>query len=409
MYWLQRSRRVPSSFEASRVFVSYCRDDIGIVTQLRDSLTAYGVQSWIDFNLVGGRPWDLQIRNAIKNSGIFLLCGSKALALRKQTYVAKELNLVFERRKKDKKNSLTVLPVVLDCPLFPKVQGFKYHEQLSMIHQISLSENWSKGIANLLTAIDSESGAVAMLIGQLESDSVRKIIAASRDLGDLGSLSTPAIPRLQQLLAHENEAVQANSAIAIGSIGGANEGTVVALLNAIRSPQAKMGYGVPVIVATISKLAQTNATLFEAFLRELTIAIDGTKDSDTASKLKLVKEWLRKRPLKEKQRNKRLDALDAINMALSNAANQAEFSIVRDSDDMLTIERRREDGGNSVLVDWSWVFSQFLIETYEKGEFKGRERIKSLDDTVRAVLSKLDPSAGSSLLTPTSALTPKAN
>jgi hypothetical protein len=399
MYWFRRSSRTPSSFEASRVFVSYCRDDIGIVTQLRDSLTAYGVQSWIDFNLVGGRPWDQQIRKAIKNSGIFLLCGSEALALRKQTYVAKELNLVFERRKKDKKNSLTVLPVALDCPVFPKVQGFKYHDELSKIHQISLSENWSKGIANLLTAIDSESGSVAMLMGQLESNSVRKIIAASRDLGDLGSLSAPAIPRLQKFLAHENEAVQANSAIAIGSIGGANEGTVVALLNAIRSPQAKMGYGVPVIVATISKLAQTNVTLFEAFLRELTIAIDGTKDSEAASKLKLAKEWLRERPLQEKQRDKRLDALDAINMALSNAANRAELSIVRNSDDMLTIERRREDGGNSVLVDWSFHFRRFLIETYEKGEFKGHERIKSLDDTVRAVLSKLDPSAGSSLLT----------
>ena len=153
MWWWKKRDR-PVTTDRPLVFVSYCRNDYDCVLQLRNALSSYRIASWIDSTIVGGEQWEREIRKAIDASTFYLLCLSQALDARKETYVAKELNMIFEKDRHQNSDSGRVLPVLLNCDRSPRIAGFNYHDELSRIQHISLAQNWSAGVGKLLSSID---------------------------------------------------------------------------------------------------------------------------------------------------------------------------------------------------------------------------------------------------------------
>ena len=61
------------SKEKARIFLSYAREDRGMVKQLYHDLKRYGLDVWLDTeSLLPGDRWKDSIQDAIENSNYFI-------------------------------------------------------------------------------------------------------------------------------------------------------------------------------------------------------------------------------------------------------------------------------------------------------------------------------------------------
>jgi hypothetical protein len=58
----------------STVFLSYCQEDFAVASRLRDALIAHGMDLWWHKNLFPGQEWKQEIREAMKQSSVVILC-----------------------------------------------------------------------------------------------------------------------------------------------------------------------------------------------------------------------------------------------------------------------------------------------------------------------------------------------
>jgi TIR domain len=76
-------------------FISYVRENKGIVDRLARDLRATGVNVWLDRNdIMPGQWWKDAINEAIQKGASFIACFSKELNERQETYMHGELRLV---------------------------------------------------------------------------------------------------------------------------------------------------------------------------------------------------------------------------------------------------------------------------------------------------------------------------
>ena len=62
----------------SRIFVSYCREDQGLVRRLVEDIEALGHTAWFDEELSGGQVWWDEVLNQIRTCDVFVLAVSPA-------------------------------------------------------------------------------------------------------------------------------------------------------------------------------------------------------------------------------------------------------------------------------------------------------------------------------------------
>lgn len=106
---------VPPPLVRPSVFISYASEDRAAARELRDALSAAGIDVWYDENeLVGGDAWDQKIRRQLRECDYFMPLISATTERRKEGYFRREWRLAAERTMDMADDVLFLLPVVID-------------------------------------------------------------------------------------------------------------------------------------------------------------------------------------------------------------------------------------------------------------------------------------------------------
>lgn len=122
---------------ASRVFISYAKEDFEAANRLRGELEAAGIQAWFDRNLTNlppGNNWKLEIDDQIDHQcSVFLSLISRTSETVVDRTFHYERNLAAERARKFPNGGGFYFPVVVDPGISPASQGF-VHEPRGVRH-----------------------------------------------------------------------------------------------------------------------------------------------------------------------------------------------------------------------------------------------------------------------------------
>ena len=106
--------------QAIKIFLSYAKEDIDIVSKLYRRLKEKGYEPWLDIkNLLPGQRWEQEIPKAIKTSDFVLVFFSKT-SISKRGYVQKEFKLTLEVLDTIPEGQIFVIPVRLNPCAIPK-------------------------------------------------------------------------------------------------------------------------------------------------------------------------------------------------------------------------------------------------------------------------------------------------
>src|SRR5262245_47085438 len=100
---------------ASRVFISYAREDEEHARRLYKRLANAGFMPWLDrIDLVGGEDWDRAIRTALRASDFIVLCLSRT-STAKRGYLQRELRMALDLWQEKRGDDIYVIPLRLDA------------------------------------------------------------------------------------------------------------------------------------------------------------------------------------------------------------------------------------------------------------------------------------------------------
>jgi hypothetical protein len=113
-----------------KVFLCHSSGDKDTVRDLYKRLRADGFKPWLDEeDLVGGQNWDPEIRRAVQNSHVFIVCLSKT-SVGKTGYVQKEIKVALDAADLRPEGTIFIVPVRLEKCEVP--------ERLAHIHYLDL-------------------------------------------------------------------------------------------------------------------------------------------------------------------------------------------------------------------------------------------------------------------------------
>ena len=145
-----------ADYMRTRVFISYVREDSVAVDRIAAALRDAAAEVWLDrTSLVGGDPWELRIRRAIRDGDYFVACFSPASVHRERSYMRTELLIAIEELRLRPQDGRWFIPVVLgDCsiPDYPIGGG----QTLQKFHYLDFSQDWDAAIRQLLRAVSSD-------------------------------------------------------------------------------------------------------------------------------------------------------------------------------------------------------------------------------------------------------------
>ena len=110
--FLPPAREMPDN----AVFISYAREDLAAVQQLKAGLEAAGVTTWFDMErLESGDDYDLKIQRNIARCSYFIPVVSAATQRRHEAYFRREWSYALDRARNMADGALFVLPVTIDA------------------------------------------------------------------------------------------------------------------------------------------------------------------------------------------------------------------------------------------------------------------------------------------------------
>jgi uncharacterized protein (TIGR00725 family) len=102
-----------------RVFLCHTSADKPTVRDLYKQLIADGTDAWLDEEkLLPGQNWDFEIRNAVRNSDVVIVCLSSK-SVNKEGYVQKEIKLALDVADEKPEGTIFIVPVRLENCLVP--------------------------------------------------------------------------------------------------------------------------------------------------------------------------------------------------------------------------------------------------------------------------------------------------
>ncbi len=102
-----------------KVFLCHASEDKPIVRQLYERLRQDGFDPWLDSEvLLPGQDWDLEIRKAMRQSDVVIVCLSNA-TLTKEGYVQKEISYAQEIQKEKPEGAIFLIPLQLEACQVP--------------------------------------------------------------------------------------------------------------------------------------------------------------------------------------------------------------------------------------------------------------------------------------------------
>jgi hypothetical protein len=138
---------------ASRIFISYGRENLETAKRLYNDLKGAGLEPWIDDeDLVPGQKWRETINKIIKESRYVLtLLSSKSLS--KRGYVQKELKTALDVLDEFPPDNIFVIPVRID-------ECKPVDERLEGLHWVDLFPSYKDGLKKILRVFQSEGDSV---------------------------------------------------------------------------------------------------------------------------------------------------------------------------------------------------------------------------------------------------------
>ena len=113
------------------IFLSYARENAKIVEDIYEQCQKADFNPWMDTkNIVPGREWEDEIKNALKNSSVVVVFLSKHSVANNKTWCHFEAHLASEQsRSTHPESKLPVVPVLLDsCEIPPSLQRFQFYD-----------------------------------------------------------------------------------------------------------------------------------------------------------------------------------------------------------------------------------------------------------------------------------------
>ena len=138
---------------ASRIFISYGREDLETARRLYKDLKGAGLEPWIDdVDLLPGQNWMQTINRVIQESRYVLtLLSSRSLS--KRGYVQKELKKALDVLDEFPPNDIFVIPVRVD-------ECKPVDERLEGLHWVDLFPSYKDGLERILRVFQSEGESV---------------------------------------------------------------------------------------------------------------------------------------------------------------------------------------------------------------------------------------------------------
>ena len=105
----------PSEMPAGAIFISYTRDDLAAVHELKASLDAAGLNVWFDYDRIGaGDAFERKIKNNIRNCSCFLAVLSRNTEARQEGFFRREWSYALERDRNFYAGKPFIIPVAVD-------------------------------------------------------------------------------------------------------------------------------------------------------------------------------------------------------------------------------------------------------------------------------------------------------
>ena len=102
-----------------KLFLCHSKDDKPKVRELYHRLVADGFDAWLDEeNLLPGQDWDLEIRKAVRESDVVVVCLSKG-AVTKTGYVQKEIRFALDVADEQPEGTIFIIPAKLEACQVP--------------------------------------------------------------------------------------------------------------------------------------------------------------------------------------------------------------------------------------------------------------------------------------------------
>jgi len=116
-----RSQSPPS--RPLQVFLCHSSDDKSFVRNLYNRLEADGFDPWLDEKkLLPGQDWQLEIKKAVSNSDIVIVCLSQA-SINKRGYVQKEVKYALDAADEQPQGTIFLIPLKLEECEIPERLG----------------------------------------------------------------------------------------------------------------------------------------------------------------------------------------------------------------------------------------------------------------------------------------------
>jgi len=137
-----------------KVFLCHSKDDKPKVRELYRHLVADGIDAWLDEEkLMPGQEWDLEIRKAVRESDVVVVCLSNG-SVTKAGYVQKEIRFALDVADEQPEGAIYLVPAKLeDCQVPARVSKWQW---------VSLFE--SKGYEKLKLSLNLRANAVGASI-----------------------------------------------------------------------------------------------------------------------------------------------------------------------------------------------------------------------------------------------------
>jgi hypothetical protein len=148
------------SQRAIRLFLCHSSADKPSVRQLYSRLFEDGFAAWLDErDLLPGQDWQLEIRKAVRNSDVVLVCLSKD-SIKKTGFVQKEIRYALDIADEQPEGTIFLIPVRLEQCDVP--------ERLNQRHWVNLYE--PNGYERLLQALEVRAGTLVTTLRKAEKE-----------------------------------------------------------------------------------------------------------------------------------------------------------------------------------------------------------------------------------------------
>jgi hypothetical protein len=151
------STKSPSpDVSVTRVFVSYCRENIVEAGRLRQDLIAYGIGVWWDQDLLAGQDWKYEVRKAMKQSCAVILCLSGQCLQRSKSYIYPEAYDAIAAYRQRRPGEIFLIPVRFSPCEIPSIE-IDDTRTLDRLVWVDLfpADKWTEGVHKIVESVKS--------------------------------------------------------------------------------------------------------------------------------------------------------------------------------------------------------------------------------------------------------------